>query len=295
VALPSQTVNVTGNVWAPAVANVQSSADFGIVHVGDTVARKTVSAGNTATGALTDVLQGSFGTVDSPFDGAGNLGAGVAAGDTDNTSLTVGLDTSAAGVFNGDAILELLSHDPDLADLLLPQETVAVTAQVNNFANPDYNFVSGDGGLMGGGSSFLLDFGTVMEGTVASLSASLELLNDVPAPADSLSGIFDDAGADNFTLSGFDDFASLEAGDAISNLIVSLDVASLGVGFFTGDVILDATGFNSSGFNQAFAPITLSFQARVVPVPPAVWLFLSGLVGMVSIARRRPQQRVAAD
>jgi len=287
-ALPSQTVNVSGNVWAPAVASIQPVVDFGIVHVGDTVS-KNVSAGNVASGALTDVLKGGFNSVAGPFNGSGNLGTGVAAGDTDSSSLTVGLDTSTAGVFSGDAIVGLLSNNPDLADLLLPNETVALTAQVNNYANPDYNFVSGDGALTGGGDAFLLNFGTVVDGTVTSLSATLDLLNNVAAPADSLSGLFDGTGAGSFTLSGFNDFASLDAGVAISDLIISLDVASLGIGFFSGDIILNATGFNSSGFTQAFSPITLSFQGQVsaVPVPPAVWLFLSGILGLVSVARRR--------
>ena len=171
----------------------------------------------------------------------------------------------------------------------MPEETIALTAQVNNYANPDYNFVSGDGSLTGSGATYLLDFGTITDGSVASVSATIDFLNNVTGPADNLSGIFDDTGAGSFTLSGFNDFASLAAGDSLGNLSVSLDIASLGTGFFTGNIILDATGFNSSGFAQAFDPIVLTFRGQVgaVPVPAAVWLFLSGVLGLVAVGRRR--------
>jgi hypothetical protein len=288
VALPSQTVNVSGNVWAQAEADVQpDTVDFGIVHVGDSAASQAVAVSNTATGALTDVVQGGFSAVEGPFNGSGNLGAGVAAGDTDNTSLNVGLDTGSAGVFNGSATLGLVSHNADLADLALPDETVALTAQVNNFADPTFTFLSGDGTFSGSGDSFLLDFGTIQPGSDVSLSATLSLLNDVLAPADSLSGIFDLSNADIFVLSGFDDFSALLPGASIDDLIVSLDTTLLGVGLFTGNVILDPTGFNESGFSGALDPVTLAFRAQVVPVPAAVWLFGSGFIALFGIARRR--------
>jgi hypothetical protein len=287
-ALPSQTVNVSGNVWAQAEAEVQpDTVDFGIVHVGDSVASRAVAVSNTATGALTDVVQGGFSAVDGPFNGSGNLGAGVAAGDTDNTSLSIGLDTGSAGVFSGTATLGLVSHDTDLADLALPDETVALAAQVNDFANPTFTFLSGDGTFSGGGDSFLLDFGTIQPGSAVSLSATLSLLNDVLAPADSLSGIFDLSNADLFVLSGFDDFSVLVPGASIDDLIVSLDTTLLGAGLFTGNVILDPTGFNESGFSGALDPVTLAFRAQVVPVPAAVWLFGSGFIALFGIARRR--------
>ena len=35
--------------------------------------------------------------------------------------------------------------------------------------------------------------------------------------------------------------------------------------------------------------VPATFQAAVVPIPPAVWLFGSGLIGLVAMARRRTQ------
>jgi len=91
-------------------------------------------------------------------------------------------------------------------------------------------------------------------------------------------------------LSGFDDFSVLVPGASIDDLIVSLDPTLLGAGLFTGNVILDPTGFNESGFSGALDPITLAFRAQVVPVPAAVWLFGSGFIALFGIARRRRPQ-----
>src|SRR5206468_12874405 len=109
----TQTVNVNGKVYTPAEAQVPTqSFDFGIVHKGDVVALKPVEVRNTApVTALNDVLQGSFSGVNSPFTATGTLGAGVAAGASDATSLKMGLGTGNAGVFSGSATLALASHN----------------------------------------------------------------------------------------------------------------------------------------------------------------------------------------
>ena len=49
-------------------------------------------------------------------------------------------------------------------------------------------------------------------------------------------------------------------------------------------------GYNSTGldFNTAYADLgVFMVYDTVVPVPPAVWLFGSGLLGLVGIARRK--------
>ena len=78
-------VTLNGKVYTPAQAEVPTqSVDFGIVHVGDVVALKSVEVRNTATvTALNDVLLGSFTGVTAPFTATGTLGTGVAAGASD--------------------------------------------------------------------------------------------------------------------------------------------------------------------------------------------------------------------
>ena len=129
----------TGKVYQTASASVTPSVSFGIVHVGDTVAPQAINVANTASGALVDTITGNIGSVSgAPFtNGGGNLGTGVATGQNSN-ALTVGLNTSTAGVFTGgsagSAVLSLASHDADLADVALTTSPVTLTAQVNNYA-----------------------------------------------------------------------------------------------------------------------------------------------------------------
>ena len=290
VALSDQIVNVSGNVWAAAVADVQPDpVDFGIVHVGDTVTTQALAVSNIASGALTDVLRGGFGAVDGPFGGSGDLGTGVAAGNTDNSSLSVALDTSTAGVFNGTANLDLRSHDPDLADLMLTPETVGLTAQVNNFANPVFDFIGGDGAFSGGGDTFLLDFGDILVGN--NVLANLAVGNDVPNPADSLDGTFDLTSIGLFfALGGFDNFTDLQPGQFINDLTLGLRTAGLGLGLFSGSAILNPVGFNGSGFREGLAPVTLAFRGNVVaasvPEPNVLLLMGFGLL-MLFYYRRK--------
>ena len=58
---------------------------------------------------------------------------------------------------------------------------------------------------------------------------------------------------------------------------------------FSEDIMYDITspfGDSSSSFSTAF-DLTISGTATVVPVPAAVWLFASGLIGLAGVMRRR--------
>ena len=291
VDLGTQTVNVSGNVWAVAVADAQQIVDFGIVHVNDVVSDMAVALGNVGQGALVDDLVASVSAVDAPFDGAGQ--ATIVAGDSNNTDLLIALDTVTAGIFNGTATLGLSSRNPDLADLMLADATVQLMAQVNEFANPVFEFINGDGALGGGGTDFLLDFGNIVQNGQA--TAELGIRNDVPAPADDLNGAFEIAGAGLFNLMNFDSFSSLSATGLLSDLFVSLTTSGLGLGLFSGDLLFNPFGTNASGFRGALAPITLAFRGNVVDSPPAVpepgtfVLFVLGvmILGGVTIRRNR--------
>jgi hypothetical protein len=184
LALSSQTINVSGNVYTPAVAQLNTNAiDFGIVRVGDVVGARNVSVTNAAAVAPpNDTLAASFGVVASPFAGSGSA-AGLGAGQSNSPgSMTVGLSTAAAGVFNGTAAVDFLSQNPDMADLALGSESILLSAQVNNLANPAFGFVSGAGSLGLSGSLYVLDLGTIVLGTT--LTNELRFVNDALAPAD---------------------------------------------------------------------------------------------------------------
>jgi hypothetical protein len=296
VLLGTEVVAVSGNVWQAAAADVQPDpVDFGIVHVGDSVSQN-LAVTNTATGALVDVVRGGFVSTTGPFSGTGDLGAGVASGVTDNTSLAVGLDTSTAGVYNGTTTLGFASHNDELADLSLGTTDVSLLAQVNEYANPVFDFLSGDGAFTVSDNDYLLNFGRIDLAAALVLNAELAVMNDVVAPADNVDGLFDITGVSLFDIWGFDDFVALAAGDSVGDLLVQFDTTGLGVGVYSQQVFLTPFGWNNSGFRDELAPLVLTLRGEVydssaVPAPSALFLILGGVPFFV-VRRWREQRAV---
>ena len=303
LSLADQVVNIAGNVYTTAVAQVtQTLVDFGIVHVGDTVTQQAIVVANTAaSSALNDVLQGSFAGATGPFSSVGDLGLGLDAGES--ASVFAGLDTSIAGVFTDTSTISLASHNSDMADLALSDVSVGLQAQVNEYANPVFDFISGDGSLTSSSNTlFELDFGTIVLGS-GLFTANLGVLNDVVAPADLLAGLFDLTNAGIFGLLGFDDFGfsgpglfdpstALGALELLGGMEVSFDSSGLGLGNYSGSILLDPFGFNSSGYDGALDQARLVFTASIVdgnsvPEPGVLVLFLSGSLFLLVFGRRR--------
>jgi hypothetical protein len=77
----------------------------------------------------------------------------------------------------------------------------------------------------------------------------------------------------------------------VSGLLLTLDTTGLLAGTFSDTIVLNAIGFNSSGFSGALAPIVLEVRGRVVQVSgvpsPATVLLILLVVPMMRFARRR--------
>jgi hypothetical protein len=299
-----ENVTLNGKVYAAAVADVQtpSPVDFGVVRKGDLVAAQAVSIGNSVSGALTDVLTGGFGAVDGPFTGSGDLGTGVAAGDTDTSSLTLGLGTATAGVFSGTAAFDLNSHNDDMSDIAALATDLLLTAQVNELASPEYQQQSGDGSLSGGGLSFVFDFGDILEGSTTLLDASLALLNEQLVAVDPGTGIIAQDNLDGafgipvssvFDFSNFDDFIDLIAGGGLDDLLIEFDPTGRAVGTYSDRVFLDGLSTYTGLGDVVLPQVELLVRARVVqgggsvPLPSILFLFMPGLGGLLWLRRRR--------
>ena len=288
--LASQTVNVVGKVFQQAAALVNTAAaNFGIVHVGDSVAPQSVSVSNNApVTTLNDVLKGSI-SANGPFSAAGSLGTGLAAGASSAPgSLTVGLNTAAAGIFNSNATLSFLSANPDMSDLALASQMLLLSGQVNNYAYADILKTGGAGSISRSGNTITLDLGTLTQGT-GTVDAMLEALNNVAGLSDLLQGSFNLIGANDFNLTGFAAFSGLAAGGAFTGLDVSFDTTMLGI--FTDQIYLNGAGYNSSGYSDA-QNLTLVLTADVVasggtvPEPCSLALVAMALAALLWVRRR---------
>ena len=288
--LASQTVSLSGKIYAEAVADVQTPAlNFGIVHVGDVIAAHSISVKNSATGALTDVLNAMVSSAPASFSAGSTAVNSLAAGAVDATSLNVSLDTSKNGVFNGNANLAFSSYDADLGGLALAGQTVALSAQVNNYADAAYAQVGGEGSFSSSGHNFTLDFGTISKGS--DLLTSLAILNIANGFADTLGGSFQFSG-NGFALSGNNPFSGIAAGGQQTGLAIDFNTAALAAGNYSADLIFQGIGSNASGYSAAIGSYDLHITGTVgavssVPLPPAVWLFGVGLSGLVSIGRKK--------
>jgi len=293
----TQTVNVSGNVYTPAVLQVNTpTVNFGIVHKGDAGIVRNVSVTNAApVSALNDQLHASLSGASGPFTASGSTAlAGVAAQASDTSSLQVSLDTANAGQFNSTANLSAFSRGPGMADLDLTPASVSVMAQVNNFAEVSLQKTAGDGTFSQVGNFFTLDLGDFVIGSTGKQS-SLSVLNTASGIfSDFLRGSFAIGGvASPFSLSGFSDFDNLAAGSSFVGLQVLF--AGSTIGNFENNIVLSSTGFNASGYAVALDDRTLVLRGTVTPVPePGTYgMILTGLLVVVFTVRRRTARQAA--
>ena len=252
-ALPSQSVTLTSDIYAPAVIAPLPTSLSTIVHVGDVDAEILLPVANIATGDLTDTLTGGFANITGGFTGSGSLS--VAAGSSGN--LAVGIDTSSAGTLNGTATLSLSSHDPALPDIAVASNPIAISATVDNYASAALEALGGTGTFSGSGTSYTLDLGTLLTGETFNLG----VLNAAVGQADVLNGSFAITGDSAFSNNGFNSFSNLTAGQTESGLQIGLGLDQSGT--FSETITLSPTGSNASGYSGALAPITLTVTGTV--------------------------------
>lgn len=301
ITLASGSASLNGKVYAAAVGLVNTpTVDFGIVHVGDVVSAKNVSvSNNAAVAALNDKLTGDISGGSSKFGVNGTLGAGVDAGNANNSNLNVSFNTSSAGVYSSTASVNLKSHNADMSDLSLGSSSVGLMGTVNNYALAAFTKSSGSGAFSFVNGGWVLDFGSVAANS-SPLSTLLGVQNTATGPADDLGGSFLFGGASAFTLSGFNQFVGVGAGSIFGGLGVLFNTASLGQ--FSQTITLNSFGSNMSGYMGNLADLQLTVMGNVtsVTVPPVTtapepgtFVLVIGGLGVVALARKRRSSRNA--
>ena len=172
----SGTINVSGVVYAPAVATYDEPLEFGQLHVGDT-RTLNVSYTNTATpGAYTDNLEvGGFtlsttsakvGNSTSPYFTATQTGSlDLAPGQTGSLKVTLTALQPGFRAIAGGPVIPLASHDSAQADVALPFNYMQVAADIYGYASPQVSTSGQPAQVTRSGNTYVVDLGTITPGS----------------------------------------------------------------------------------------------------------------------------------
>jgi hypothetical protein len=259
-----QTLQFAGTAYRYAApTHTPEPVNFGIIHVGDVAAQALTISNTAANDGYSERLSASIGGATGHATTNGGSLSGLAPGASNNTSLTVGLNTATAGLKSGTATLSLTSTGAGtsgLADTTLTGQTVSVQAQVNNFAAPKVVKLAGGGTLtLNSATSASLDLGATFVGKSA-LSATLGILNDVAAPADDLAGSFTSSAPD-FVLGGLGAFDGLAAGATRGGLSIALNTTT--PGDYSGQITLAPQSTNPRPFSMNLSPVTIDLTGVI--------------------------------
>ncbi len=161
--------------------------------------------------------------------------------------LVVHLNSTAAGVLHGFAEVALYSHDSAQGDVLIGKQQVTLTGTVESYGSAAFLEAGGGATITGGGSNYLLNFGTLLSVGQA-VTADVFITDDAPTPADPVSGTFNVPG-----VSG-----------AFSNTDFT-GVAGVGSG---APVLVGTVVFNPSQVSGTTATETITLMPTGTPVPP---------------------------
>jgi hypothetical protein len=230
-----EVVTVTGSVFDYAAPGTLTPVDLGEVHVGDS-AVANISIANTAlNNGFSESLDASFtgvtsGATSSAVGAIDNLGPQS----SDNTSMSITLDTNTAGVRNGTAEINFIS-DPNGINSLGSTDLGNVDAQASVTA-----FRLAEADLSQSGQSH------VRLNDAANTTLTINNTAIADAFSEGLDASFS-ANAGNAIGSGVID--NLAAGSASTSMTIALDTSTLGVSSGTSTIsfVSDGDGINSLG------------------------------------------------
>jgi hypothetical protein len=254
--LGTSTINLSGNIYQVAAASLSTTLNLGNTHIGGTLSG-SINVANTATGGLVDsLLAYATGTTGGVIAGANSLslGSGI------NGNIGASFSTATAGVLSGTMTLGLTSHDGQLSDLSLGNQTITVIGDVYNIASTNIS----------NGSTQTVNMGATRVGGSA-LTGTLNVQNTAAA------GVYSE-GIDlsQGSLSG----TGITAGGNVTNLAagsstnLTYGIASTTSGSFsqTTSLGLNSDGATTSGLG------TTSIGSSTLKLMGNVYQLASGVV-----------------
>jgi hypothetical protein len=293
LALAGQTINVTGNVYATAVAGLSgNSVNFGTVRQGSADPSLGLNVANNAVGALTDQLLTTAGAM--PAGVSASTPGALNAGQSNQAIFT--LDTAVAGVVSGAGSLNFASHNAEMSDLSLGAQTVTFSGTVTELATASLFKNGGDGAFGGSGSAYTLNFGTLTSDS-GFFTVDLGVLNGNSGEISSevLGGAFALAGSNPFSFAG-NIFSDVAGGASNVGNFLRINTAGLGAGAYSTTLTFNGYSRYPGLSDLALTPIKVTINAQIqgggggagaVPEPSTWAMMILGFGVVGTLARRR--------
>lgn len=182
-------------------------------------------------------------------------------------------------IFGGAITGLILSHTPILHAASISFSNTSVTAELGDLITLDVLMDFTGDPTLGGGTDIFYDASVLSYQSFGFTSTSLALDTDFSRSPDVLSNELEGLSFGNFNglsgpgVVGTLTFQVIAFGDVVLSMAETDNLLA-------GGAFTSATTFTSQAVNFGTAGVT------IVPVPAAVWLFGSGLIGLVGVAKR---------
>ncbi len=274
-----QVVNVNGNVYRFAQPNAIGPIDFGNVLAGTTQQRMVTISNLAAADGFSEALNAAFGSIGganaSSYSTSGAIN-GLLAGNTDNTTMMVTLNTSSTGAKTANVQILLASNGTAIGNGL------GITSLPTQVINLDGVITGTVGNLASAGlSPTTVNFGKFREAQVTSQTQQLTVSNLTVGPGEGLNASF---AANTGTASNNGGIISALATGASNNTSMSVTLnglATAGAKNGSTTVNFQSDGTFNSGVPTALPSQTVDMSAEVYRLAQA------GLPAAVNLAARR--------
>jgi autotransporter-associated beta strand protein len=235
-----------------AAGTFATTINFGSVHIGDPVTSPLLISNTAAPGPYAEGLAAGFGSP-TGITATGSI-SNLAAGSSDNTSMSVGISTAAVGPQSGGVAVNFTSVNPSLGNTPLAGTFVTASGTVYAYAAP-------------GTFATPINFGSVHVGDIASSSL---LISNTAAPSPYTEGLAAAFGTPTgLTASG--SIANLAAGTS-DNTSMTVALITTTPGAQNGTVAVNYTskavagsGLSDTPLGSATASVTGAVYAYAAP------------------------------